>query len=112
MRTINFAMMALFAYTGVVQLNDPDPIPWLLVYAGGVAFCWLWAIGEFPSTLGFVFAGVCLLTAILLFVQTLDKGFWHWSEKLDGASGLFVLFLWVSTLGWLDWRQKGQAPLA
>lgn len=112
MKWTNYAMMAFFAYAAIVQINDPDPVPWLLAYLGGVAFCGLWSLEEFPTTLAFVFAGACLVTSLILFVKVLESDVWEWGEKVSEPLGLLLLFLWVSTLAWLDWKQKGQASLA
>lgn len=112
MRLVNYIMAALFAYAVIVQLNDPDPIPWMLAYAGGVAFCLLFAMDEFPSTLGFVFAAACLLAGLVLLVRVFESNIWEWSERVNEPAGLLILFLWVSTLGWIDWKNKGVAPLS
>ena len=32
LRSINFVVAALFAIFGAIQLNDPDPLPWVLTY--------------------------------------------------------------------------------
>jgi hypothetical protein len=36
----NWIMLALFAFSAVLQLNDPDPIAWVAVYAAAAAVCW------------------------------------------------------------------------
>ncbi len=37
MRTIHFAVCALFLTIAYVQLNDPDPLYWIVVYVGTAA---------------------------------------------------------------------------
>ena len=111
MKILNYVMIVLFAYSAYVQLNDPDPIAWVLVYLGAMAFCGLWIIDEFPRTLGFVFAGASLFTGMLLLVRALIRGVWYWDEAMNEAVGLLIVFVWVSSLAWLEWRKEGNAPL-
>ena len=111
MKIINYFMMVLFAYSAVVQLNGPEPVAWVLIYAGAMAFCGLWIMNELPTTFAFVFAGACLFTGLLLLTRGLDREVWLWEEAMNEAAGLFLVFVWVSSLAWLIWRQEGHAPL-
>src|SRR5688500_1128503 len=38
-RIVNGVMAALFAFGAVVQYNDPDPLPWMLVYTAALSVC-------------------------------------------------------------------------
>jgi len=111
MKIINYLMMALFAYAAIVQLNDPDPIAWVLVYAGAMAFCGLWIMNELPTTFAFVFACACLLTGLLLLTRAFTQEVWLRDETLSESAGLLLVFIWVSSLAWLAWKQDGQATL-
>ena len=111
MKILNYAMIVLFAYSALAHLNNPEPIAWILVFLGAMAFCGLWIIDEFPRTLGFVFAGACLFTGMLLMARALDRGVWFWDDAINESAGLLLVFIWVSSLAWLSWKQDGQAPL-
>lgn len=41
MRILNYVMAALFLFGALVQLNDPDPAPWLVVYLAAAAVTFL-----------------------------------------------------------------------
>ena len=112
MKIINYLMIVLFAYSAIVQLNDPDPIQWVLVYVGAMAFCGLWMMKEFPTTFAFVFAGACLLTGLQLLVRALSRDVWQWDDKMNEPAGLLVVFAWVSSLAWIEWKRAGNASLS
>jgi len=50
LRILNGLLAALFAYAAVVNLNDPDPVQWVALYAAGaIATGWAaWHPGGLP----------------------------------------------------------------
>ncbi|MDH4091722.1 MAG: transmembrane 220 family protein [Cyclobacteriaceae bacterium] len=46
MRIVNFLLAAMFLVFAFVQINDPDPVVWILIY-GGMAVVCIMAIFEF-----------------------------------------------------------------
>ena len=38
-RVLNILMALVFALSAFVQLNDPDPVQWFLIYAAGALIC-------------------------------------------------------------------------
>lgn len=60
-RWLNLAVAAVFAWAAIVQYNDPDPMLWVAVYAGGAAMAVLAFAGRYymPALL--------LLGAVILF---------------------------------------------
>ncbi len=42
----NGVMCALFLLFAAVQYNDPDPLPWIAIYAAAAAVCALWIAGR------------------------------------------------------------------
>jgi hypothetical protein len=45
MRTANLVMSALFLFSTVLQMNDPDPVRWMAIYGAAAAVClWLGAV--------------------------------------------------------------------
>ena len=35
----NVAMLAMFVFSVAVQYNDPDPLPWMAIYAAAAVVC-------------------------------------------------------------------------
>lgn len=103
---MNYIMMALFAYSAIVQLNDPDPIPWVLLYLAALAFCGLWVAGRMPVVTAFVFSAGSLIAGLVFLVQAVERDVWLWDENVNEAAGPLIVFLWISSLAWLQWREK------
>ena len=40
----NWLMAALFAVSAALQYNDPDPLPWIAIYAAAAVACVLWGL--------------------------------------------------------------------
>ena len=38
-RVLNIVMALLFTASALLQLNDPDPVQWFLIYAAGALIC-------------------------------------------------------------------------
>jgi hypothetical protein len=51
MKVANVIMALLFAFSLIVQYNDPDPIRWMLVYGGAALACVLAVVGRLPRWL-------------------------------------------------------------
>lgn len=62
----NYLMTALFALSAVVQYNDPDPLPWMLMYGLVAGSCILFATGRLHPRLSLVIAGIALVWALWL----------------------------------------------
>lgn len=41
-KAVNGAGVALFLVAAALQWNDPDPLPWIAIYAAAAAACALW----------------------------------------------------------------------
>jgi len=46
MKIVNWTLAVVFALFAIVQYNDPDPIPWILLYAGVSAHFAMAALGK------------------------------------------------------------------
>ncbi len=57
-RIADSIFLLLFAFSVVVQLNDPDPIPWVLIYGAAAVACALTLAGRqrwlFPVLVGII----------------------------------------------------------
>ena len=59
-------MLLLFTLGAAVQLNDPDPVPWIAVYALAAATCLLSVLRRIPWTLPALLGAVALAWAATL----------------------------------------------
>jgi hypothetical protein len=82
-RIVNFLLAVMFMVFAFVQVNDPDPIIWILIY-GVMAVMAIMAIFEFYPRK--VFIG--LLIVFVLYSLTLGKGVLEWLQQ-DDKSILF-----------------------
>lgn len=83
MRILNFILAVMFLIFAFVQINDPDPVLWILIYGVMAVMC-VMAIFEFyPAkvTLG-------LLVVIILYSFTYVPGVMEWLQK-DNKALLF-----------------------
>jgi len=78
MKIINFILALIFLLFAFVQINDPDPFLWILIYGNVAVLCvlamfrlyysyWLWATLVFYS-----------IYAVLLVSSA-----WHWLQSPD-----------------------------
>ena len=80
MKILNALLAIMFMGFAFVQVNDPDPIKWILIY-GAMAAASVMAIFEFyiPKLLWFLAAGY-LIYAVILFPGVMD-----WYNSADRA---------------------------
>ena len=120
MKIFHWTVAAVFALFTLAQYNDPDPLPWMLVY-GGVA-CWygLAAGNRYYRPGLWMWLGAASLWAVVLFQE-----FWNWlqmgapsiveSMKADKPYIEFTreflgLLLAAAACGWLLFKSKGSPP--
>lgn len=57
-RAADALMLLVFAFSAVVQVNDPDPLRWIAVYGLATVACWLSLVGRvrrwFPASVGVI----------------------------------------------------------
>lgn len=106
MKIMNYLMIALFAYSAVVQLNDPNPAPWVILYLIAMGFCIAFAMGRMPVLPAFAFSAICLVAGLYFLWIALTREVWMWDSHVNDAAGPLIVFLWISSLAWLDWKKK------
>jgi Transmembrane family 220, helix len=104
MKYMNAGMILLFVLAAALQYTDADPMIWIAVYGISALLCLLYAIGKFPMVAGSVFAACCLIASLALFWKFLTTDPVFRDEFLHGAAGLFMVFLWISSLAWSKQR--------
>ena len=67
MRIVNFLLAVMFIVFAFLQLNDPDPIIWILVYGIMAVVCVLAMFEFYPRNLLIILAAIYLLYSIYYF---------------------------------------------
>jgi hypothetical protein len=70
MRLTNALFALLFTFSVGVQVNDPDPVPWMLVYGSAVGVCVLWHLGRLPRGLAWGLAAGAVLWGVRVALGT------------------------------------------
>jgi hypothetical protein len=83
MKAVNLVLAAMFLLFAFVQVNDPDPALWILIYGSMAVVCILAAFGRyFPIALLILLVGFAVYCFILL------PGFNEWLQQ-ENKSALF-----------------------
>jgi hypothetical protein len=72
-RILSATMALMFLLAVVVQYNDPDPLPWMLVYGAATAACALHASGRGNRKLAGLTGVVALLWMLILVPRVLGQ---------------------------------------
>jgi len=80
MRILNFLLAVMFLIFAFVQINDPDPVLWILIYGAMAVMCVLAIFEFYPAkvTLG-------LLLILTLYSFTIFSGVVDWLQTDDKA---------------------------
>jgi hypothetical protein len=96
----NGVMCVIFAAFAVFQVNDPDSLAWILLYAVASLCCLLFVLGRLSPTFGGAVAVVALVWALFLayFVITEGAAFTMADaagERTREMFGLLIVAGWV-----------------
>jgi hypothetical protein len=120
-RILNGLGVALFLFSAAVQLNDPDPVRWITVYAVTAVICG-WAAANrsvpLPVTLTWGLLTAAVAIGLLAFWEGESHpmpGFPPWAplneEVVREALGLGLCSLWSLSLAlWEARRTRVSAP--
>ena len=110
LRIANVLFALLFAFSVVVQYNDPDPIRWMAIYGAALAACIGWEIRRggrrVPRAVGLVALVWTVVSAAGTHLavpvgEALTD--WHMhaggSEELRETLGLALVTGWMAVLG-------------
>ena len=78
MRIVNFILAVMFLVFAFVQINDPDPVIWILIY-GAMAVLSIMAIFNFYPKKFII--GLMVLYILYSFVYV--RGVWEWLQQED-----------------------------
>ena len=106
-RVLNIVMALLFTISALVQLNDPDPVQWFLIYAAGALIC---AMSAAKASHGWQAPALVGLAALVwgVWILTHMHTAFAWGQIADKmkaetpaieesreALGLFLLASWM-----------------
>src|SRR5688572_28332031 len=83
MRIVNLLLAVMFMVFAFVQINDPDPVVWILIYGAVAVICILAAFRYYPRI-----AIIVLLLALVVFSFQFFDGVTEWFRQ-DDKSILF-----------------------
>lgn len=112
MKTINIFLSILFLFAAVVQYNDPDPIPWMLVYGFSAIICGLYVwkpVFSFLPLLTGTISFIWLIFLLVILQDTPDPIIWadvfgeagmktESIELTREILGLFIVCAWMGFL--------------
>lgn len=117
MKIIFWVLAVVFVLFVLVQYNDPDPVQWMLLYAGPAVFYGMAALDRpqyRPAVWGW-------LAVALLWAVTYVPDFWHWLQMgtpsivetmkaeqpyVELTREFLGLLIAAAGCGWLLWRRK------
>lgn len=76
MKIFNLILTALFVLFAVVQLNDPDPYLWVIIYGAVAVISGFAVVGKYNKTIILSIAGICVI-----WMATLIPGVIDWIDK-------------------------------
>ena len=83
MKVVNFLLAVMFLIFAFVQINDPDPLIWILIYGAMAVVCVMAIFSYYP--LRFL---VVVLVAYLAYSAFYYKGVMEWLKQ-DNKADLF-----------------------
>ena len=106
MRALYLTAAVLFGASAALQLNDPDPVGWFLLYACAAGLCLLHALGFAARPAALALAGVAVVWASSLVPGVLASAAFTGSEEERELAGLLLVALVSAALG----RRRAPAP--
>lgn len=115
--TANAVMLLAFAFSVIVQVNDPDPLLWMLIYGAAAAVCGLelgrrsnplFAMGLSAAALGWAATiaprviGKVPFAAMFAEFEMKDLGV----EESREMYGLLIVALWMAVVAVAAWRRR------
>jgi transmembrane protein TMEM220 len=110
--------LLMFAFSVVVQLNDPDPLPWMAIYGAAALACLLSLFGKLPWQFAVVTGIIALAWAATIAPRVIGQVpfldmFAEFEMKDIGVEesremyGLILIGGWMAALGHRSFWGKG-----
>ncbi len=121
-RLLDAVFALLFVFAAVVQVNDPDPLSWVLIYAAAAWASVLSALGRVTRLLPSGIAAVALLWAATIVPRVVGRVpfgemFREWEMQNAGVEesrelyGLILIALWMASVA-LRATRRSMGPAA
>jgi apolipoprotein N-acyltransferase len=119
-RVLDVLMAVVFAASAVLQYNDPDPWPWILIYAAAAVVCALTAARRSRGQLAPVLVGLAAVLWAAWILARLPGGVdWpHLAESMKASNprieesrealGLLVVSGWMLFIAGRRRREAGR----
>ena len=112
----NVVMLAMFAFSVAVQLNDPDPLPWIAIYAAAAVVCGFEIRRTTPVWAPVMVAAIALVwsgwIAARVHEVPITALFAEWEMKDVGVEearemyGLAIVGLWMIAIATAAWARR------
>ena len=120
-RAADALFLALFILSVAVQVNDPDPLGWMAVYAAAALACGLALRGRLKTMFPAIIAVVAVLWASTLSPRVVGHvpflsmfGAWEMRdiaiEESREMYGLLIVAGWMTLLAIRSWRARRVPP--
>jgi len=121
-KTINAIMALLFLLSAALQINDPDPLAWILVYSAAAMICVLFHLSRLDWRTATAIALVAALWLGFIFPQMIENlgesslaeilDFSHMktlgTELIREVGGLLIVIAWMTALASKAYRNVRQ----
>lgn len=107
-RYFNYIVAVLLGLSAIAQINDPDPLFWVLIYAGGAVVSILYAFNNLHWIAAVLMAIISGIWAVTIIPDLTTTGFRNIFEEIgmqyvgvEAArefSGLIIITLWSLVL--------------
>ena len=114
--TANGIMLLLFLFSGIVQFNDPDPLPWLAIYLAAATVCGLEIRRRTPVWAPFALAIASLFWSASIAMRAHDVPisalFAEWEmrnlrvEEAREMYGLVIVGSWMIAVAGARWARR------
>lgn len=110
---VNGFMLVFFAWTAIMQYNDPDPVLWISIYGAAALCCALYMADWLPALLAASLSGIFTLGALYLLLRILgpesffDETGREMMGMMEGSRemlGLWIAAVWTGFLAWWTHR--------
>ncbi len=102
MKILNWILCFLFLLSAVLQYNDPDPLPWMIMWGAAGVACLLYGAGKLPLWLPMTVGAVALVWGLALLPGIFQTaGDIRWNEVFMQATMSNLTVEWVREMGGL-----------
>ena len=98
-------MLVFFSSWSYFQLNDPDALPWILIYGATAVCCLLYGLRRLPLPLAALLAAFALGWALVVAIRVLGQQP-IFEEEGREMMGLLIVAGWTGFLARRLYRQQ------